>query len=271
MSEADRVRQQSAAQLTHPIFLGSLALLAVNDAVLKQAWPGLVTGKASDVAGLLLVGWLLYRSAPHQYQWSAGLLSLGFAWFKLPVSEPALSALGRVLGVMPTRTVDATDLWALVVVPFVPWIVRVGVPLPARRWLHTGLLAVAAVAVVATSAPTHFVDFKSARVLYRMPGSTEATRAAIDTIRDSVLGVEGGCSSDGCYLTQAVPWCSRGILWGLTLAPGGPTATAVKVDYASMALDCKKDAPAPAELLNVLEPALAKVRSALQASERAAS
>jgi hypothetical protein len=41
--------------LTHPIWVGALALLLVNDHVLKSAWPGLVTGKASDVAALVLV------------------------------------------------------------------------------------------------------------------------------------------------------------------------------------------------------------------------
>ena len=33
---------------------GALAVLALNDHVLKQAWPGLVTGKLSDAAGLVV-------------------------------------------------------------------------------------------------------------------------------------------------------------------------------------------------------------------------
>jgi hypothetical protein len=48
-------QDQSRSPLLHPIAIGALALLVVNDHVLKAAWPGLVTGKASDVAGLVLV------------------------------------------------------------------------------------------------------------------------------------------------------------------------------------------------------------------------
>jgi hypothetical protein len=46
---------ESRSPLLHPIAIGALALLVVNDHVLKAAWPGLVTGKASDVAALVLV------------------------------------------------------------------------------------------------------------------------------------------------------------------------------------------------------------------------
>ncbi len=55
--------------LAHPLAVGSLVLLALNDHVLKQAWPGWVTGKLSDVAGLVVaplvlalpLGWLRVR------------------------------------------------------------------------------------------------------------------------------------------------------------------------------------------------------------------
>lgn len=48
-------QDQSRSPLLHPIAIGALALLVLNDHVLKAAWPGLVTGKASDVAGLVLL------------------------------------------------------------------------------------------------------------------------------------------------------------------------------------------------------------------------
>lgn len=37
-----------------PMALVALAVLAFNDQVLKAAWPGAITGKASDLAGLVL-------------------------------------------------------------------------------------------------------------------------------------------------------------------------------------------------------------------------
>jgi hypothetical protein len=39
--------------LLHPAALLSIAVLVVNDHVLKAAWPGLVTGKLSDFAGMV--------------------------------------------------------------------------------------------------------------------------------------------------------------------------------------------------------------------------
>ncbi len=40
--------------LLHPVIVAALAVWAVNDHVAKQAWPGLVTGKLSDVAGVIV-------------------------------------------------------------------------------------------------------------------------------------------------------------------------------------------------------------------------
>jgi hypothetical protein len=45
--------------MLHPAALASLALLVLNDHVLKRAYPGLVTGKLSDVAGLVFFPLLL--------------------------------------------------------------------------------------------------------------------------------------------------------------------------------------------------------------------
>jgi hypothetical protein len=49
------VHREPAALLLHPAHLAAMALLAINDHVLKDAWPGPVTGKLSDVAGLVVL------------------------------------------------------------------------------------------------------------------------------------------------------------------------------------------------------------------------
>ncbi len=41
-------------RLSHPIALGALALWIVNDQILKSHWPGIVTGKLSDIAGMIV-------------------------------------------------------------------------------------------------------------------------------------------------------------------------------------------------------------------------
>lgn len=47
----------------HPVALTAIALLVVNDHVLKQLAPGVVTGKLSDVAGLVFFPLLLAACA----------------------------------------------------------------------------------------------------------------------------------------------------------------------------------------------------------------
>ena len=102
--------------LGSPFTAGALAVLALNDHVLKQAWPGLVTGKLSDAAGLVvappLVALLL---ALARVRWSPLLVTgVGFAVVKtLPLAADAASAaLGWVAGPSYVRA-DPTDLLTL--------------------------------------------------------------------------------------------------------------------------------------------------------------
>jgi len=55
----------------HPVVLVALALLILNDQLLKAAWPGVVTGKLSDVAGLVVAP-LALQAAWEVGQWIAG-------------------------------------------------------------------------------------------------------------------------------------------------------------------------------------------------------
>ncbi len=48
--------------LLHPVPLAAIGLLLVNDHLLKAAWPGPLTGKLSDVAGLILFPLVLVAS-----------------------------------------------------------------------------------------------------------------------------------------------------------------------------------------------------------------
>jgi hypothetical protein len=43
----------SGSSLAHPVSLAAIGLLVLNDQVLKPSWPGPITGKLSDVAGLV--------------------------------------------------------------------------------------------------------------------------------------------------------------------------------------------------------------------------
>ncbi len=53
-------RAVDGAPLLHPIAIAAVALLVVNDHVLKARWPGFVTGKLSDVAGMIFFPLFLF-------------------------------------------------------------------------------------------------------------------------------------------------------------------------------------------------------------------
>jgi len=71
------------AALLHPVALASLALLVVNDHVLKTRFPGVVTGKLSDFAGMVV----------------APLVLAAMIEVVLPTTRRALVALGSALAV----------------------------------------------------------------------------------------------------------------------------------------------------------------------------
>jgi hypothetical protein len=52
-------RDSASRTLVSPVMLVAIAVLVVNDHVLKQAYPGVLTGKLSDVAGLVFFPVLL--------------------------------------------------------------------------------------------------------------------------------------------------------------------------------------------------------------------
>ena len=143
--------------LGSPVTAGALAVLVVNDHVLKQAWPGLVTGKLSDVAGLVvappLVALLL---ALVRVRWSALLVTgAGFAVVKtVPAAAAVTSAgLGWLAGPSYVRA-DLTDLLALPALLLAHHARRTStVTTSPRRWLVLGalLLPFAVVATAATS------------------------------------------------------------------------------------------------------------------------
>lgn len=123
-------------RLLHPAFVGAVALLAVNDHVLKDRWPGLITGKLSDFAGLFVVAVVAGVAAstasaaatrrrtgcdPGAAVVTAAVTLVALAFTALKLSPLASALAAPVLG-GPTRT-DPTDLVALAVV------------IPAHRFL----------------------------------------------------------------------------------------------------------------------------------------
>lgn len=158
--------RHALAALAHPITLGAIALLLLNDHVLKQATPSILTGKLSDFAGLFFFPFLLVaivgatplrRKADALAAACFVATALAFGAIKLSPQANALAmeALEAVLG-LPVRIVrDPTDLIALVAL-WPAWRLWRSVnqrrtTTSARSYLALGLASLAALAT--TCAP----------------------------------------------------------------------------------------------------------------------
>lgn len=147
-----------AGWLARPWFFAAVALLALNDHVFKAAWPGWMTGKLSDFAGLVVVGTL--ASVLIGRTW--GTLLAGAAFIALKTVPGVAELAAPLLGGVTRR--DPSDLIALAVLAAVWWALR-STPEPAsirRGWSALGLIAAVLATSATSQAPPHYVSLASA-------------------------------------------------------------------------------------------------------------
>lgn len=95
-------------------YLIAIALLVINDLVLKAVFPGIVTGKLSDFAGLFAFAAFFSALAPRYSTVVCIASGVLFVFWKSPLSQPLIELWPWAI----TRVVDRTDLLALLVLPF---------------------------------------------------------------------------------------------------------------------------------------------------------
>ena len=123
----NRAANKAFRLLAHPLSLAAMALLLLNDHLLRQLWPSWLTGKLGDFAWLfffpfalaLLLAWLVPARLPRQAQITGGLaFGLTGAVFSLAKSLPAFNAAivqaaTRLFGFEVGWRYDPSDLLAL--------------------------------------------------------------------------------------------------------------------------------------------------------------
>lgn len=153
-------RRTDAPQLLHPVWWAALGLLVVNDHALKHLGllPGWVTGKLSDVAGMVVAPVLLAAALRTR---TVAARAAAFAWVAavftvmkvFPAGARAAESLAALAGVDWRVVADPTDVLALLALPVAWWLCDR--PAPRReRAVHALGVALSAGACVATSQPT---------------------------------------------------------------------------------------------------------------------
>jgi hypothetical protein len=102
--------------LTTNLFLLGLVVLLLNDFYLKYRYPGIITGKLSDIAGLFIFPFFIavFISRPILAYYFTAVF---FIFWKLGYSQPFIDAAVKLTGLNIGRVVDVTDLLALAVLP----------------------------------------------------------------------------------------------------------------------------------------------------------
>lgn len=197
------------AWLAHPVTLVAVLVLVVNDQLLKAAYPGLLTGKLSDVAGLVvappllaLAATLLVPRLPGRVAGVAAvaLAGVGFAVVKsTEVGAAAASTAWSLIAGPSVILADPTDLATLPALALAWWAWtrarrRPAPPRLVRLARIMVVLPAAALAVAATSAP----DYPYAASVTEWEGAIvlgESDAYGMDTMDRwswSTISVDGG-------------------------------------------------------------------------------
>jgi multisubunit Na+/H+ antiporter MnhG subunit len=183
---ADRVMPVSRVvqTVTRWPFLAALGLLLFNDFWLKAQWPGLVTGKLSDFAGIAMVALPCLAAFPRRAPTIYLAIAAAFLWWKSPLSGAFIALANAVLPYEMGRVVDYSDLLALLVLPCCSIATRRvrGEPGGLRRASTIPLVALAVFATAATSMPRPQVDLTVRTVDPGVPLDRAATADAIESV-----------------------------------------------------------------------------------------
>lgn len=137
-------------------FLFCLAILIMNDWWLKDACPGVITGKLSDFAGIAVVSLLLLATYPRRVVSIFCSIFLAFLWWKSPASDVCIQLFNQLGLFRIGRTVDYTDMVAMVIFPVCRAVAAqetgFAIPWPRlRRYMAVPTVLVTLTAILGTS------------------------------------------------------------------------------------------------------------------------
>lgn len=189
-----------------------LVLLLLNDWCFKYAFPGAITGKLSDFAGIALVGTLAIAIWPKRTYAIRVAVVAGFIWWKGPLSQVAIDAINRMTPFHVGRTVDYTDLVALCVLAVCPHFSSCANQYSffshkARGALRVPLFAAIAFSIMGTST----VPVRDTYSIRRTAASIALERNKVAEAIDDVMKNEGLVCRDCSRLTQGATYTGNGL------------------------------------------------------------
>jgi hypothetical protein len=140
--------------LLNPVFLWALSGLLFNDFYLKAAFPSVLSGKLSDVCGLIVFALFFTFILKDKFKTVVFVASaLLFCWWKSDLSSGFISSWNGLFSFYALeRTVDYADLICLpVLVPVYFYHPQKGRFNATRQWITAPVLLLSVFAIAATS------------------------------------------------------------------------------------------------------------------------
>ena len=146
--------------LSSPGFLAGLLLLLANDFVLKEQFHNGFTGKLSDFAGLFVFSLFWIAFFPRHKRSICVATAVLFVFWKSAYSQFMIEGWNSLPFFGIQRTVDYSDLWALLVVPPAYFYSGVSFDVHVPRRVIQAIAIISVVAFTATSY-SHKASFKN--------------------------------------------------------------------------------------------------------------
>ncbi len=110
--------------LLNVYFIAALIVLICNDQIWKYTFANSLTGKLSDVAGLVLLPLVVSFVFPPSRERSIWWCALFFLIWKTPLTTPLIEWYNYFAPIPISRVVDYSDYWALLVLPLPYWLIK---------------------------------------------------------------------------------------------------------------------------------------------------
>lgn len=207
-------------------FLTALALLIINDWILKPTYGNFLTGKLSDFAGLFAFGVFSCAVFPERKRLVLILTAVAFVLWKSELSQPVIDGWNSLAVFPMKRVVDFSDLLALSMLPAAA--IYVGRPRTEKNRSKTGVVVagISLLSFTATQCETGArIDYQDA---YRFGVARAVLTDYIDSLSHQTASLQGGPEEPGTYrLAMSIPWgrCRDNVLailhvWGDTSRSG---------------------------------------------------
>jgi hypothetical protein len=181
-------RQRPGTTLTSAPFLIVTMTLILNDWWLKGEFPGVVTGKLSDFAGIAVLAIPMFAAMQRRAWLVYLLLAAGFAWWKSPLSASFIALASEWLPMRIGRVIDYSDLMALCLLPYWQWLAtsrpsRHVSSSRLRRQLLIPVSVVALLGVMGTSKVEHQQGFTIRTLGTQVLSREDVVRVIFDTAK----------------------------------------------------------------------------------------